>query len=407
MRAWERGTEAHATVAAGGDQFRVWGAFRSGPLPVVRLLEADDDHLVGEALLPGGIRFRRALTLGARSLVIEDSLEGRGSTQVVSSIPLAVGASVEVTPADGPFDVEARTIAERFGERTEATALVQRTQRHVAVAGRLDGRVGRRARAVILAAWRRPDMEQRIRVLRLIARLNVGGPALHVSYLTRGLADRGYDTTLVAGQVGAAEGSMEYAARDLGVEPLFLPMLQRDIDAGHDVGAVLRVRDLIRTLRPDILHTHTAKAGAVGRLAAAIARVPDPPVIVHTFHGHVLRGYFGPAKTFAFRETERSLARRTDRLIAVSPEVRDELVAQRIAPFEKFAVVRLGLDLDKRATADPVEAAALRARLGVGDRGAADRLARADDRDQAGRRAARRVRRPARTGGGCASRPGR
>ena len=127
VRAWERGTEAHATVAAGGDQFRVWGAFRSGPLPVVRLLEADDDHLVGEALLPGGIRFRRALTLGARSLVIEDSLEGRGSTQVVSSIPLAVGASVEVTPADGSFDVEARTIAERFGERTEATALVQRT----------------------------------------------------------------------------------------------------------------------------------------------------------------------------------------------------------------------------------------------------------------------------------------
>ena len=209
-------------------------------------------------------------------------------------------------------------------------------------------------------------MEERIRVLRLIARLNVGGPALHVSYLTRGLAERGYDTTLVAGQVGAAEGSMEYAARDLGVEPLFLPMLQRDIDAGHDIGAVLRVRDLIRTLRPDILHTHTAKAGAVGRLAAAIARVPDPPVIVHTFHGHVLRGYFGPAKTFAFRETERSLARRTDRLIAVSPEVRDELVAQRIAPFEKFAVIRLGLDLDKRANADPVEAAALRARLGVG-----------------------------------------
>jgi glycosyltransferase involved in cell wall biosynthesis len=210
-------------------------------------------------------------------------------------------------------------------------------------------------------------VEQRIRVLRIIARLNVGGPALHVSYLTKGLADRGYDTTLVAGSLGAGEGSMEYAARELGVEPVVVPMLQRDIALGHDVGAVLRVRDLIRDLRPHIVHTHTAKAGAVGRLAASIARIPDPPVIVHTYHGHVLKGYFGPGKTRAYREVERSLARRTDRLIAVSPEVRDELVVQRVAPFEKFEVIRLGLDLDERVASDPVAAAALRAKLGVGD----------------------------------------
>ena len=210
-------------------------------------------------------------------------------------------------------------------------------------------------------------MEERVRVLRVIARLNVGGPALHVSYLTSGLTARGYDTTLVAGRVGEAEGSMEYVAGELGVEPVLLPSLQRDVAARPDLAAVLRVRDLIRTQRPHILHTHTAKAGAVGRIAAVLARVPDPPVIVHTFHGHVLRGYFGPARTAAFREVERTLARRTDRLIAVSPEVRDELVAEGIAPASRFEVVRLGLDLDRRAAAEPVEAQALRDRLGVPD----------------------------------------
>ncbi len=204
-----------------------------------------------------------------------------------------------------------------------------------------------------------------IRVLRVIARMNVGGPALHVSYLTRGLDERGYETTLVAGRVGASEGSMEYAARDLGIEPVFLPELQRDIAAGPDFGAVLHVRDLIRSVRPHVLHTHTAKAGAVGRMAAAIARVPDPPIVVHTFHGHVLREYFDPVRTRVFREVERTLARRTDVLVAVSSEVRDELVEEGIAPAAKFEVIRLGLDLDRRASPTPAQGTALRAELGV------------------------------------------
>jgi glycosyltransferase involved in cell wall biosynthesis len=208
-------------------------------------------------------------------------------------------------------------------------------------------------------------VEERVRVLRVIARLNVGGPALHVSYLTKGLAERGYDTMLVAGQVDGSEGSMEYASRELGVEPHFLGPLRRDISAWSDTASVLQVRDLIRTFRPHIVHTHTAKAGAVGRTAAAIARLREPPIVVHTFHGHVLRGYFGPAPTAVFRGIERSLARKTDRLIAVSPEVRDDLVSEGIAPADKFEVIRLGLDLDRRATPDPAEAAALRARLGV------------------------------------------
>ena len=208
-------------------------------------------------------------------------------------------------------------------------------------------------------------MDDPIRVLRIIARLNVGGPALHVSYLTRGLDDRGYETTLVAGQVGPEEGSMDYVARELGVQPVFVSALQREIAAGHDFVAVRQLRDLIRDLRPDIVHTHTAKAGAVGRLAAIAARLDRPPVIVHTFHGHVLRGYFGPVRTEMFRRVEQALALRTDKLIAVSPEVRDELVALGVAPAEKFEVIRLGLDLAGRAIAGPGAADAERKDLGV------------------------------------------
>ena len=204
-------------------------------------------------------------------------------------------------------------------------------------------------------------------MLRVIARLNVGGPTLHVSYLTRGLAARGYDTLLVAGTVGAEEGSMEYAPRELGVEPVFVSQLQREISAGLDLAAVRRVRELIHEFRPHIVHTHTAKAGAVGRIAAATARVRNPPLVVHTFHGHVLRGYFGPAQTEAFRRIEQVLARKTDRLIAVSPEVRDELVRFGVAPVEKFEVIRLGLDLAGRAVSTEEEAAAARRELGVPD----------------------------------------
>ena len=206
-----------------------------------------------------------------------------------------------------------------------------------------------------------------IRVLRVIARLNVGGPALHVSYLSRELDKLGYETTLVAGSIGGSEGSMEYVADELGVRPVYLPALQREISPLQDLAAARQLLRLIRELRPDILHTHTAKAGAVGRLAVRMAGAARPRVVVHTFHGHVLRGYFGPAKTEAFRRLEQELARSSDALIAVSPEVRDDLVALGVAPAEKIAVIRLGLDLDQRLATPPGAADALRAELGVPD----------------------------------------
>jgi glycosyltransferase involved in cell wall biosynthesis len=204
-----------------------------------------------------------------------------------------------------------------------------------------------------------------IKVLRVIARLNVGGPALHVAYLTAGLADRGYETTLVAGTLARGEESMAAVSEARGVRIETLPALHREIGPLRDAQAILRLARLIRRERPTILHTHTAKAGAVGRLAALLAGSARPPIIVHTFHGHVLRGYFNPLTTFAFRMLERWLARVTTALVAVSPEVRDDLVRLHVAPVSKFTVVRLGIELDERTDAAEAVRAETRRQLGV------------------------------------------
>ncbi len=210
-----------------------------------------------------------------------------------------------------------------------------------------------------------PDSGGPIRVLRLIARLNVGGPALHVSYLSNELDRIGYQTMLVAGRVGPGEGSMEYVPEELGIHPVYIPELQREISPVIDVAAIRRVRDLVREFRPHIVHTHTAKAGAVGRAAAALAGTARPPVIVHTFHGHVLRGYFSPLRAAGFLRVERRLASLSDALIAVSPEVRDDLVRLGVAPADRITVVRLGLDLDRRVSVGPTARDEVRAELGI------------------------------------------
>ena len=208
-----------------------------------------------------------------------------------------------------------------------------------------------------------------IRVLRVIARLNMGGPALHVAYLSAGLRERGYETTLVAGEVSQGEESMGYVAEQLGVTVTDLPHLHREISPVRDVLATFRLARIMRTLRPHILHTHTAKAGAIGRLAALLAGRARPPIVVHTFHGHVLRGYFGHARTWIFRGLERVLARTADALVAVSPEVRDDLVALGVAPESKFTVIRLGIQLDERVAHEAAARRETRRQLGiVGDR---------------------------------------
>jgi glycosyltransferase involved in cell wall biosynthesis len=190
--------------------------------------------------------------------------------------------------------------------------------------------------------------EQPIRVLRVIARLNMGGPAIHVASLAAGLETRGYHTTLVAGSLARGEDSMAFLAERLGVSVVSVPEIQREVSLLHDARSIFRVAALIREARPHILHTHTAKAGAIGRLAALSAGHARPAVVVHTFHGHVLKGYFDSPRTAVFRQIERALASTSDALVAVSPEVRDELVTLGVAPREKFAVLRLGIPLEER-----------------------------------------------------------
>lgn len=206
-----------------------------------------------------------------------------------------------------------------------------------------------------------------MKVLRVIARLNMGGPALHVAYLTAGLRDRGYDTTLVAGTLARGEDSMGFVADELGVDVVRIEELGREISPFRDLLATVRLARVIRRERPRILHTHTAKAGAVGRLAALLAGPARPPVIVHTFHGHVLRGYFGPVRTRFFLALERWLAAHTTALIAVGPQVRDDLVALGVAPPERFVVVRLGIELEERVRPQDDGRAETRRYLGVPD----------------------------------------
>ena len=204
-----------------------------------------------------------------------------------------------------------------------------------------------------------------MRVLRVIARLNLGGPALHVAYLTEGLEERGYETTLVAGSLARGEGSMAHVAQGRGIDVVTLPDLHREISPFHDLRAAHRLAAVIRRVRPHILHTHTAKAGAVGRAAALLAGEARPPITVHTFHGHVLRGYFGPVQGGFFRLLERRLASMTTALVAVSPEVRDDLVALGVAPREKFTVIRLGVELEERVGAPPDARERTRRLLGI------------------------------------------
>ena len=206
-----------------------------------------------------------------------------------------------------------------------------------------------------------------VKIVRVIARLNMGGPALHVAYLTAGLRERGYDTTLVAGSLARGEDSMAFVADSLGVDVVRIDELGREISPLRDLMATLRLARMIRRERPQILHTHTAKAGTVGRVAALLAGSRRPPIVVHTFHGHVLRGYFGPFRSRLFRLLERWLAARTTALVAVSPQVRDDLVALRVAPRERFVVIRLGIELEQRVAPDQDGRAESRRYLGIGD----------------------------------------
>ena len=195
--------------------------------------------------------------------------------------------------------------------------------------------------------------------------MNLGGPAHQASYLSgrRFHPDR-YETLLVHGRPAPGEESMADLAESEGAETIYLPSLRQPVNPLHDSRALAELGSIARRFRPDLVHTHTAKGGFLGRTAALLAVRPRP-VLVHTFHGHVLEGYFGSAKTRLYRGLERTLARRTDRLIGVSRKTVEDLVRFGVAPREKFSVVPLGLDLGSFASLDRDAGAELRTQLGV------------------------------------------
>jgi glycosyltransferase involved in cell wall biosynthesis len=185
------------------------------------------------------------------------------------------------------------------------------------------------------------------RVLRIINRLNLGGPTYNAAYLTKFLQPE-FDTLLVSGMKDEEEESSEFIVKQLALNPVYVPDMYRELNPFKDYKSYYRLRRLIDEFKPDIVHTHAAKAGAVGRLAAIHCGVKT---IIHTFHGHVFHSYFSPLKTNIFLSIERYLASRTTKIIALSTSQRNELVQKyHIAPKEKFSIIPLGFDLSKFET---------------------------------------------------------
>ena len=215
----------------------------------------------------------------------------------------------------------------------------------------------------------KPAADVPIRVLRVITRLNIGGPSIQAIALSERLADRGFETELVFGRLGEGEGDMRYLLAP-STRTRHLAALRRDVAPIQDVATLAQLLDILRGWRPQIVHTHMAKAGTLGRAAAAIynatAGRKAPARVVHTYHGHVLEGYFSPAKTRVFIGIERTLARVTDRIVAISPSIQQELqIEHRIGRADQYAVVPLGFDLSALAAIDDASRLAARAALDV------------------------------------------
>jgi len=206
-----------------------------------------------------------------------------------------------------------------------------------------------------------------VKVIRIVARLNIGGPARHVTMLSRDLVPAGFDTLLVHGSLAHGEAPLDCPLGE-HVRTLQIPELGREVRLLHDMPAFVRLVRLVFAEQPDIVHTHTSKAGTLGRAAAFVynltRRRQRRCLVVHTFHGHVFHGYFGPFGSFAVRMAERLLGRVTDHVITISPRQSDDIVnAHRIAPASRVDVVRLGLELDALLALGPGETG-LRGKLG-------------------------------------------
>ena len=173
-----------------------------------------------------------------------------------------------------------------------------------------------------------------MKILRIIARLNVGGPAIHTILLTQALNNEYYKSVLVTGRVGIGEKDMAFLAGEKGVEPIIIPELERKISPVKDVLALWKIYSIIRREKPDIVHTHTAKAGVLGRVAAILA---GAPIRIHTFHGHVFDSYFNGFSASVFLSIERFLATFSKYIVVVSEAQKEEWLV-KIAAGETIIV---------------------------------------------------------------------
>ena len=182
------------------------------------------------------------------------------------------------------------------------------------------------------------------KVLRIINRFNIGGITYNVSYLSKYL-EPDYQTLLIGGPEEEGEDSSLYIPERLGLKPKVLSQFQRAINLKADYMAYKEIKKIIKEFKPDIVHTHASKAGAVGRLAAIHCKVP---IIVHTFHGHVFHSYFGFFKTEFYKLIERYLAKRSTAIIAISNKQKQELCQKfKIVNENKVHIIPLGFDLTR------------------------------------------------------------
>ena len=209
---------------------------------------------------------------------------------------------------------------------------------------RRPGLAARRKAAALIT-----DKESKIKVLRIIARLNIGGPAIHVHLLTKGLDGNRFKSILVTGKISPQEGDMGYLFDPKEPKPLIIPELQREISLKMDLRALLQILVILRREKPDIVHTHTAKAGTSARIVVFLYNLISRRNVkmAHTFHGHIFEGYFNRSKAYLFTFIERLLGKITDVIIAISESQKKELAEKYcIAPLNKFKVINLGFNLN-------------------------------------------------------------
>ena len=188
------------------------------------------------------------------------------------------------------------------------------------------------------------EPKKKIKILRIINRFNIGGPTYNATFLTRFISDD-YETLLVGGLPDEGETDSLHVLKEYGVEPLLIEEMKRLPSFQNDRKAYLRLKEIIKEYKPDIVHTHASKAGALGRKAALSCKVP---IIVHTFHGHVFHSYFGKIKTKLFKLIERRLAKKSTGIVAISELQKKELsLEHNICKDHKIKVINLGFDLKK------------------------------------------------------------